>query len=144
MAVKLGDIAPGKTMTITFSAQINATAYGKKFSNVAVLTADNDDDRTGTDGGVTVDDGTAHMFATKTVNKSTARVGDTLNYTITARNAETATVSLKNATMADVIPEYLNFAFGSVQVEGVTAPHTYDSTTGRLSVKELSTNNLTK
>ena len=134
LTVALGDIAPGQTRTITFSAVINAAAYGKKITNTAVLTADNDGDKPATDGGVTVEDGTARMSATKSANKATAKVGDALTYTVTAGNAEAAAVNLKNVTMSDIIPEYLNFSHGSVQVDGVTAPYSYDSATMKLSV----------
>jgi len=80
LSVALGDIAPGQTVTITFAAVINATAYGKTFTNIAVLSADNDDDQPAADRGVTVEDGTARLIATKAVNKPTAKVGDVLTY----------------------------------------------------------------
>ena len=135
LSVKLGDIAPGQTATITFTAVINSTAYNKTFFNVAVLSADNDSDKTAEDGGVTVDDGIARMTATKSVDKATAKVGDSLTYTITATNAAASTVNLRNAVMNDTIPGYLTFTPGSVQVDGYTARYYYNNESRRLSVE---------
>ena len=135
LSVNLGDIAPGQTVTITFSAVINTTAYGKAFYNVAVISADNDEDQTVSDDGVTVEDGVAHMSATKTVSKSSARVGDDLTYTVTVGNTETSTVNLKNVTMLDVIPEYVSFSYGSVQVDEYSARYSYDNESRQLSIE---------
>ena len=119
LAVELGDIAAGQTKTVTFSAVVNASAYGKTFKNTAVITADNDDDESATDGGVTVGDGTAEgSVGAKTVSSPTASVGDTLTYTITLRNASTATAAWTGIEVADVIPEYLSFVSGSVEEDG--------------------------
>jgi len=58
---------------------INTTAYGKTFENTAVASADNEDDKSGTDGGVTVETGTPEGSAgAKTVSSSTAKVGDSI------------------------------------------------------------------
>ena len=75
------------------------------------------------------------MSVTKSVNKPTAKVGDSLTYTITAGNGETATADLKNVIMRDVIPEYLTFSYGSVQVDGSAAKYAYESANGLLSVE---------
>ncbi|MCL1786524.1 MAG: DUF11 domain-containing protein, partial [Defluviitaleaceae bacterium] len=135
LSVPLGDIAPGQTITITFAAVIKATAYNKTFKNVAVLSADNDDDKTASDGGVTVDDGTARMSAAKSVDKSTAKVGDTLTYTVTATNEASSTVNLRNVVMSDTIPQYASFAHGSVQVDGYSARYSYNTDSRQLSVE---------
>ncbi|MCD7947392.1 MAG: DUF11 domain-containing protein [Oscillospiraceae bacterium] len=135
LTVELGDIAPGESKTVTFAAVINKSAYGAEFKNVAVLSADNSSDKSVTDEGVTVDDGTAKMSAAKSASKSTASVGDSLTYTITASNAETATASLENVVMSDTISDYLTFTHGSVQVDGKTAKYSYDSGGKRLTVE---------
>lgn len=135
LTVKMGDMAAWQTKTVTFAATVNASAYGKTFQNTAVLSADNDEDKSATDGGVTVDDGTATMSATKTVDKSKAKVGNTLTYTITATNAATATVNLRNVVMSDALSEYLSFSHGSVQVDGYSAKYSYDNATHGLSVE---------
>ena len=135
LSVNLGDIAPGQTKTITFTAVINDNAYGKAFTNIAILSASNDDDKIVTDEGVAVDEGTAYMSVTKSVNRPIAKVGDSLTYTITAGNGETATADLNNVIMRDVIPEHLTFSYGSVQVDGSAAKYSFDSSNGLLSVE---------
>lgn len=78
LTVNLGDIAAGQTKTITFAAVINSTAYGKFFENTAILSADNSDDKTVTDGGTAVEDCTAEgSVVAKTVSSPTVKVGDT-------------------------------------------------------------------
>lgn len=79
--------------------------------------------------------GTSQMSGTKTVDKSTASVGDTLTYTITATNAKSATATLENVVVSDTISEYLTFSHGSVQVDGKTAKYSYDSATKLLTVE---------
>lgn len=41
LRVELGDIAPGQTKTVTFTAAVNSNAYGKRFGNTAVISAKN-------------------------------------------------------------------------------------------------------
>ena len=125
LSVELGDIAPGQTKTVTFTAIVNSTAYGKTFKNTAILSAGNDDDKDAEDGGVTVANGTAEgSVGAKTVNTPTASVGDTLTYSITLRNASTATAAWKNVRVSDVIPEFLSFVSGSVEEDGRTSTNT--------------------
>jgi uncharacterized repeat protein (TIGR01451 family) len=135
LTVKLGDIEPEQVKTVTFAATVNASAYGKSFNNTAVISADNDTDKPIIDDGVTIGDGKARLIATKSANKATAKVGDTLTYTITASNAETATVDLKNVVLRDVLPAYLDFSYGSVQMDGKAAQYAYDSDTRLLTVE---------
>ena len=80
-------------------------------------------------------DGATRMDGTKTVDKSTASVGDTLNYTITVSNGNKATATLENVVVSDVISEYTTFVYGSVQVDGTTAKYSYDNKTKQLSVE---------
>lgn len=56
-------------------------------SKTAVLSADNSPMVPAADSGATVEAGTAPLTAAKSVDKSRAKVGDTLTYTITLRNA---------------------------------------------------------
>ena len=136
LSVELGDIAPRQTKIVTFSAVINSTAYGKNFTNTTVLSADNDDDETASDVGVTVDDGTAEgSVGAKTVSSPTAKVGDTLTYTIALRNAHTATAAWKSVQVSDTIPEYLNFVSGSVEENGRASTNaSYNAGTKTLSL----------
>ena len=135
LTVDLGAIAPAETKTVTFAATINASAYNKGFHNAAVLSANNDEDKTVTDGGVIVDDGTARMSARKSVDKSTVKVGDILTYTVTASNSEAATVNLRDVVMTDSIPEYVSFSYGSVQVDGYSAKYSYDNASRELAIE---------
>ena len=90
LTVEMGDIAPGQSRTLTFSALVNTTAYGRKFSNTAVLGAENSQDVSAADTGVTVAAGVPEgSSGAKTVSKSKANVGDTLTYSIALRNAST-------------------------------------------------------
>lgn len=57
---------------------------------------------------------------TKSVNKTYAIVGDTLNYEIIANNK--GTVTLNNVTLKDIIPSGATFVDGSVFVDGVNVP----------------------
>lgn len=125
LTVELGEITPEQNKTVTFEAVINASAYAETLKNTAVISAENSEDVTATtEAGTTVDDGKARMSAAKSVDKAKANVGDTLTYTITSSNAETATVSLKNVVMTDTLPEYVTFNQGSVAVDGNAAHKT--------------------
>lgn len=134
LSVELDDIEPGVEKKITFECEINHTAYDKTFYNTVVLSADNEQDKTDTDEGVTVEDGTADMGITKTVDKASAKVGDSLLYTIEVSNSKHAEVNLRNVTVNDLLSEYLTFGHGSVQVDGHSAAYSYDNASRNLSV----------
>ena len=125
LSVKLGDIAKGETVTITFAVTVNAGAYGKIINNTAILSGDNIDDFEAPDNGVIIGIGAAEPSVTKTANKKTASVGDTIQYTITAENDRHASVAWENVIMTDTIPGTLTFTHGSVQVGGKSAPYSY-------------------
>ncbi|MEH2933918.1 isopeptide-forming domain-containing fimbrial protein [Acutalibacter sp. JLR.KK004] len=135
LTVELGEIAPDEEKTVTFRAVVNSTAYNKSFQNVAVLTSENAPDVTVKDGGTVIGDGFARMYAQKAVDRDTARVGDILTYTVTAQNSDAATVNLRSAVMTDVLPEYVTFCYGSVQVDGLSAPYAYDNAGRALTVE---------
>ena len=133
LSVELGNIAPGQTKTVTFAAVIRDSAYGQKWQNTATVKGSNTEETPGTDPGTQVEDGKAGLSASKAVDKETARVGDTLTYTITVGNDKTATASAKNAAITDTLPRYVDFVQGSVQVDGESGAYTYED--GRLAVK---------
>ena len=111
------------------------SAYGKTVYNTAVMTGDNIPDTEGTDDGVSVDDGKARPSIEKTADKSSAKVGDKIIYTLTLSNSETATVPVENAAVTDVIPAGLTFEYGSVMLDGSgTSDFTYDENTRLLTV----------
>lgn len=71
----------------------------------------------------------------KTANKSSARVGDKIVYTLTVKNDDTATVPVENGVITDVLPAGLTFEYGSVTLNGKnTNDYTYDENTRLLTV----------
>ncbi len=135
LTVDLGDVEPGTEKTVTFQVTVNNTAYNQSFQNTAILSAENSDPVVPSDEGVTVEDGIAKMSAAKSVDKTKAKVGDTLTYTITASNADTATVPLRNVIMTDTLPKYITFNQGSVAVDGSPVRTTFNSKTRQLTAE---------
>ncbi len=135
LTVPLDSIAPATEKTVTLSVTINDAAYGKTVYNTAVLSGDNITDAEDTDDGVSVGDGKARPSIEKTADKSSAKVGDKITYTLTLSNSETATVPVENAVVTDVIPAGLTFEYGSIMVDGsTTSDYTYDENTRLLTV----------
>ncbi|WP_217960144.1 isopeptide-forming domain-containing fimbrial protein [Acutalibacter muris] len=79
--------------------------------------------------------GQAVMTGSKEVDKREAKVGDMLTYTITASNADTATVPLRNVIMTDTLPKYITFNQGSVAVDGSPVRTTFNSKTRQLTTE---------
>ncbi len=135
LTVPLGGIAPATEKVVTFSVVVNEAAYGQTVYNTAVMTGDNIPDTEGTDEGVSVGDGKARPSIEKTADKSSAKVGDKITYTLTLSNSETATVPVENAVVSDVIPAGLTFEYGSVMLDGsTTSDYTYDEASRLLTV----------
>lgn len=135
LTIKLGDMAKDQTKTVSFDATINSTAYGTTIYNTAVAEGDNAPEAEGTDDGVVVEEGNpnGHIGA-KTVSKSTAKVGDTLTYTIPLENSALATADWTGMVVTDVIPEYLTYA-GNVKLNGVaTTLYSFDAATKTLTL----------
>ena len=135
LTVPVGEIAAGASVKVTFAVTVTKDAYGSTIKNVAVLTGDNTPDTPAEDPGVTVDDGKTRPTLTKESNKKTAEVGDTITYTLTAGNTETAVVAIEDGVITDVLPQGLEFKAGSVQVNGKSVSGTsYDDDTRTLTV----------
>lgn len=135
LTVKVGDLGVEESATVTFVAVVNTAAYGKTIYNTAVMKSDNTPDTSGKDNGVTVGDGKAKPQIDKTANKSSARVGDKIAYTLTVKNDDTATVPVENGVITDVLPAGLTFEYGSVTLNGKnTNDYTYDENTRLLTV----------
>ena len=114
---------------------VNESAYGKTVYNTAVMSGDNIPDTEGTDDGVSIGDGKARPNIEKRSDKSSAKVGDKITYTLSLSNSETATVPVQNAVVSDVIPAGLTFEYGSVMLDGSTTSNfTYDGNTRLLTV----------
>ena len=135
LTVNVGSIAPDSSHTVTFVVTVNADAYNTTIQNLATLTSDNTEPVQDKDDGVVVADGRTDLSVVKTVDKSSAKVGDKITYTLTLSNSETATVPVENAVVSDVIPAGLTFEYGSVMVDGsTTSNYTYDENTRLLTV----------
>lgn len=135
LSVQIGNLKPNAARTVTFAVTVNKSAYGKTVHNTAVLSGDNIKDTEGKDKGVEIGDGKAKPQIDKTANKSSARVGDKIAYTLTVKNDDTATVPVENGVITDVLPAGLTFEYGSVTLNGKnTNDYTYDENTRLLTV----------
>lgn len=135
LSVQIGNLKPNAARTVTFAVTVNKSAYGKTVHNTAVLSGDNIKDTEGKDKGVEIGDGKAKPQIDKTANKSSARVGDKIAYTLTVKNDDTATVPVENGAITDVLPAGLTFEYGSVTLNGKnTNDYTYDENTRLLTV----------
>ncbi len=85
---------PAKTKTLSLDVLVNSDAYGMMIENTAVASGSNAPDTEDTDDGVTASQNGAPpdgRAGGKSANKMTARVGDTITYTITLENSAMAT-----------------------------------------------------
>ena len=135
LTVPLDAIAPGQTKTVRFDVLVNSSAYGMTIENTAIASGSNAPDTEDTDDGVTIEDGKADGHAgAKSANKTTARVGDTITYTIILQNSSLATADWTGATVTDVLPDGVSFA-GNVQKDGrATMEYSYDSSSRTLTL----------
>lgn len=144
LSVPVGDIAADQTVTVTFKAKVNADMYNQTIYNTAVAEGKNgivkgeDGNETGkhedTDDGVYVNKGDTAPYVEKRADKSSAKVGDKLTYTVTLGNTEDAVYEIENAAMSDAIPAGMDFVDGSVQLDGVTTKYSFDHASRTLTV----------
>ena len=134
LAVRAGDIAVGKTVEVTFAAEVTKDAYGKNLINTAVLSGDNGNDVTAKDPGVNVGAGMTDPSLTKQVDKTTAKVGERITYTMTASNAYTASTAITKPVITDTLPQGLEFVYGSVQVNNMSVSASYNEATRVLNI----------
>ena len=129
LTVSLGEIAPNQTKAIRFDVTVNSDAYGMHIENTALVSGSNTPDKSGTDNGVDIEDGTVDGHAgNKTANKTTAAVGDTITYSIRLDNGAAATADWANMKVIDVLPDGVSFA-GNVQENGsATVNYSYNAT----------------
>ena len=135
LTVPLDAIAPGQIKMVRFDVLVNSSAYGMTIENTAIASGSNAPDTEDTDDGVIIEDGKADGHAgAKSANKTTARVGDTITYTITLQNSSLATADWTGATVTDVLPDGVSFA-GNVQKDGrATTEYSYDSSSRTLTL----------
>ena len=135
LRVRVDDIEPGESVKITFAVEVTREAYGSTIKNVVVLSGSNITPVEAEDEGVVIADGKTKPTLTKQASKKTAEVGDSITYTLTAGNAENATVALENVIITDTLPQGLEFKAGSVQVNGKSVSGTsYDDETRTLTI----------
>ena len=135
LTVPLDAIAPGQTKSIVFDVVVNSDAYGMTIENTAVASGSNAPDTEDTDDGVTIEGGKADGHAgAKSANKTTARVGDTITYTIMLQNSALATADWMGATVTDVLPDGVTFT-GIVQKDGqATTEYSYEAASRTLTL----------
>ena len=133
LTVNAGDIAPGQTVNVTFTATATKKAYGKTVKNIATVTSENEDPKQD-DVAVEVEDGNADLTLTKSADKTTAKVGDSITYTIIAKNASGADVDVRDSVLTDTIPEEITFS-GGVKVDGKGRIYSYDGETRELRIE---------
>ena len=78
LSISLDEIAPGAVKKITFSVDVDKTAYGKTIQNVAVLSGSNIPDTSDEDEGIVIAAGETQPTLSKKASKSEANVGDTI------------------------------------------------------------------
>ena len=82
---------------------------------------------------VLLENGITIVSINKSVDKSSARVGDTLTYTVQVSNGAGAEVNIRDTVMRDAIPDGLTFR-GNVTVDGYSTVYQYDNENRTLSV----------
>lgn len=133
LTVHVGSIEPDTSRTVSFVATVNEDAYNTMIQNLATLTSDNTEPVQDKDDGVVVADGRTDLSVMKTADKSSAKVGDTLTYTVQVSNGAGAEVNVRDPVMQDTIPDGLTFR-GNVTVDGYSAAYQYDNGSHTLTV----------
>ncbi len=100
-AITLANPIPaGGSTTVTIRGTVQASQLGKLLENTAQVSSPSDPTGTSNSNPVRTAVGTADLNAMKTVNRTTAQVGDTIVYTITVRNdgmAQATSVNVADA-----------------------------------------------
>lgn len=130
----LSDLAPGQTVTVTFTAKINSLPTPSYVTNSSLIQFSYKIDPTGTittktqpSNTVTTNVVLGSLTSTKIVDKPIATVGDILTYTITLTNV--GNVIASNVLFQDTPSTGATFKPSSVIINGVTQP-TYNPTLG--------------
>jgi uncharacterized repeat protein (TIGR01451 family)/fimbrial isopeptide formation D2 family protein/LPXTG-motif cell wall-anchored protein len=120
VTAEFGEVKDTEWRTVTFEATINPGYVGETIENVALVEVPNIDepDEPGTD--IDVDPKEPKLESRKSAqnadeSKERYEVGDTVVYTIEARNTVEDSL-LENLTITDVLPEGLTFVEGSLEV----------------------------
>nr|WP_221401493.1 DUF11 domain-containing protein [Paenibacillus phyllosphaerae] len=118
--IPVGTIAPGSAVTVNLLAQVSSLPSSQQFVNQS-----NASYTIGTFTGTTASNLTTTPIyqpviqLTKSANTTAATVGDTITYTIIARNTGNRSATV---TLTDNIPAGSSFIPGSVTINGVASP----------------------
>lgn len=130
----LDNIPAGSYATIKFSVTVNSVPASGKLYNTGNVNFSYYVDPNGnivskqvTSNQTTVDVNNAIVSANKAVDKSIAKIGDTLTFTVTLNNA--GNVAAQRVYFEDILDSNIIFNSGSVTVNGISKP-TYDPNNG--------------
>jgi uncharacterized repeat protein (TIGR01451 family) len=133
----IGTLAPNATATLAIAAQVGTNEGGQTITNTATvsqLSSITDPNPGNNSSSVSIYVATTTPFAdiaiVKTVDKSTANVGDTLNYTLNVTDNGPATST--GVVAADVLPSGLTF------VNATASVGTYATSTGTWTIGDMS------
>ena len=135
ISVNIGDVKIGTTKTVQFSVTIDEDAYNKEIKNIATVTGDNIEPQEDEDEGFTTLDGKAYLTVDKSVDKTEAKVGEPLTYTIQVGVDRDSDTKAKNVVITDVIDENLDFNKGVMINNHATNDYSYDKDTRTLTVE---------
>ncbi|TES56788.1 DUF11 domain-containing protein [Halalkalibacterium halodurans] len=127
ITANFGDVTDTEWRTVTFHATINSGYVGETIENIAVVDADNIDEPSNPREEVKVEPKDPVLEAEKVAtlqekaegntNEDNPEVGDTLLYTIQARNTIEDSL-IQSLVIYDVIPEGLEYVPGTLKVNG--------------------------
>jgi len=128
LIVRVGSLAPGETVLVTFQATALAVGAGQTWHNKAIIGSDNYPDiPVEDDGGVYIpgDDpgpGELDITGTKSPGVTEAGIGESVTYRITATAPATNGGTIYDVVMTDLIDtSKLIFITGTVTIDGVRA-----------------------
>ena len=139
ITANFGDVTDTEWRTVTFQAKIESGYIGKTIKNVATVDGGNieDPDKPGTD--IKVDPKKPKLESKKTASLQEKaegntdadhpEVGDTLLYTIQARNTIEDSL-VKTLTISDALPEGLEYIPGTLNVDGTAVSDDQDDDQG--------------
>lgn len=135
--VTVGGLSVGEEKNIVIETIVNAKAYGKNIDNVATITSSNaTSDEAEAIKPVKVEKGHAKGHAASKVPSTTSvKPGDTMSYSITIYNEESASADWEGAKIVDQLPEGMDFLNGSVTANGrTTNEYSYNARNGVLTI----------
>lgn len=134
LGFSLGTITVGQVVKVIFNVKVNSVPTPNVISNNGSVSfnyyvnpANQPLTKSVTSNNANTTINISSSTLTKAVDKAFANVGETLTYTVTAKN--TGTVDLTNIVFTDLIPAGATFNTGSVTIDGVAYP-TYNANTG--------------